>query len=1000
MIIKHNKNTEIALEIERYLLDKSMLKDSVGVLESNGIEKTAAPGGKWGGSGIKAWCVSAANLNPDGNDWLTETYDDSGDKDKKKNPTPGMGSDSGGTKDIKDLVKNILFKHYAESAIKYPHPNAVKVMVPAMWLQAEKLSDGSYVTMGEEDYGTGNKVFNDPDDLKRISRSYYTNFINKASISDVAAELDLVLGGNYIGDGSNNISNVTDTDIEALKAARPDLFLNSQWFGSGPIISPDGGYVLNSKVGWDGDFFNGLTNKQVIGLISCDRQAAPAEPTPEPTSPGPSTPEPTTPEPEIKIPSSDLDPNNERLTILDGGEVKPSNPNNNEYIKLKLDSNKEHIAPNVWYVLEEDLNECPAGWPTIAINSAWINKSLPEADKLYKEYSAWAEEYKTLISKSDEVRSASNSLSICQARGSQADCSDQEAKLKIASENTEYAKLKELLKEAYGKGLVYGCYIGRIDNDWSYSGSGAAQRPGATQYGPPEVYTKKGSKKRPAAKDEKDSGNPEFHGAWWGHGGKGAIPGGDVPLPDLLGEDVVEVQLGTVESGAITVPISIRTFLQGKTETNGRAFDKQIRDILRMPAPASCIMSAMFDPGHPVDVPPEEPGGEWTVRYIYGFDGVGGLIGSNTLSKGHIGVDQYASAYTKSVSRYNEFLHIWYGAYMSGKLHGGPFAPGFVMWYYKHHLADVGPMQFSLALINKCGRSTIPWMELLNQSMDSAKNYFKYTPADHSTRITRPSGKSYHRDPEKATRQLRSDWEGMLNKSYPAWKKEGEILTQRGYIIKNSSTPIYDRIMMNDPDYLSHKIAATNSSGIDSDRAIREFRINKIASNNINKSTNDNELKRDDIESTNFYSDIMKKYADDFLNTYLDDALQDLSKEYAGSFYAGLEGAHKINDNAEEDSYSSYYNVHDETGADLIGSAHPKSINVADAMGNGGLVENAIESGNRMAEIARNTPSGNYRSKHANIVDRLNKLATFASLSGDRQSMKKINIAIRKFIKE
>jgi hypothetical protein len=98
----------------------------------------------------------------------------------------------------------------------------------------------------------------------------------------------------------------------------------------------------------------------------------------------------------------------------------------------------------------------------------------------------------------------------------------------------------------------------------------------------------------------------------------------------------------------------------------------------------------------------------------------------------------------------------------------------------------------------------------------------------------------------------------------------------------------------------------------------------------------------------------------------------------------------------KELDYSSHYNVHDETGADLIGSAHPTSINLADAMGNGGVVENAIESGNRMAEIARNTPTGNYRSKHAQIVGRLNKLAAVVAESGNSKSMSKIKNTICK----
>jgi hypothetical protein len=272
---------------------------------------------------------------------------------------------------------------------------------------------------------------------------------------------------------------------------------------------------------------------------------------------------------------------------------------------------------------------------------------------------------------------------------------------------------------------------------------------------------------------------------------------------------------------------------------------------------------------------------------------------------------------------------------------------------------------------------------------------------------TKPNGKPYGRgffggQPtiDKAVEEMRRDWESDISSRFVSWRKGGSLIDSRQAIIKNSSAPIYDRIMTNDPEYLKYKIIRSNSNKLDEDMAIRELQLSKIALNNFNHSTNDNELKRNNTETTNFYDDIMRKYADDFLNTYLDDALEGLSEEYAGSFYAGLDGTYKLNDNAEEDKYSSYYNVHDETGADLIGSAHPKSINLADAMGNGGLVENAVESGNRMAEIARNTPSGNYRSKHASIAERLNKLAKFAGLSGDRQSMKKINIAIRKFKRE
>lgn len=69
------------------------------------------------------------------------------------------------------------------------------------------------------------------------------------------------------------------------------------------------------------------------------------------------------------------------------------------------------------------------------------------------------------------------------------------------------------------------------------------------------------------------------------------------------------------------------------------------------------------------------------------------------------------------------------------------------------------------------------------------------------------------------------------------------------------------------------------------------------------------------------------------------------------------------------------YNVTKETGEELIGKAHPKTVELADAMGAGGVVENQVEQQKKDIEIATRMPSGALFGIHAELVKELTKKA-------------------------
>jgi hypothetical protein len=73
---------------------------------------------------------------------------------------------------------------------------------------------------------------------------------------------------------------------------------------------------------------------------------------------------------------------------------------------------------------------------------------------------------------------------------------------------------------------------------------------------------------------------------------------------------------------------------------------------------------------------------------------------------------------------------------------------------------------------------------------------------------------------------------------------------------------------------------------------------------------------------------------------------------------------------------SKEYGVTKETAEDLVEKAHPKDARPAEAMGDGGLVENIIQQQKKDIEVATQMPSGALTGKHAKLV---NSLVSFAN---------------------
>jgi len=157
----------------------------------------------------------------------------------------------------------------------------------------------------------------------------------------------------------------------------------------------------------------------------------------------------------------------------------------------------------------------------------------------------------------------------------------------------------------------------------------------------------------------------------------------------------------------------------------------------------------------------------------------------------------------------------------------------------------------------------------------------------------------------------------------------------------------------------------------------------------INKTTNkvtnlveDNFNKNILSTNINSYSErTMNKKADKISKEYYQDALKDLDDQYAKSYYAGLKSMYDEKLGDEKADYKTLYEPLGGSGEKLLEEAYPNSVYVADAKGNGGLVENSSEQHKHNTGVALSIPSGNFRGKYAKIVSELIKIADNADLT-------------------
>ncbi len=143
----------------------------------------------------------------------------------------------------------------------------------------------------------------------------------------------------------------------------------------------------------------------------------------------------------------------------------------------------------------------------------------------------------------------------------------------------------------------------------------------------------------------------------------------------------------------------------------------------------------------------------------------------------------------------------------------------------------------------------------------------------------------------------------------------------------------------------------------------------------------------------------MQKIADKTSDNYYTSAVQKLSDSYAKDYYAGLKGMHNEKPEKREADYSKLYQTDKETGHDLILSAHPKSIVLSDAMGNGGLVENLLEQHEAGEGVAFSMPTGNFTGRYAYIVNSLIKISTEADKKGLIKVSDTIDNVLAEFVK-
>lgn len=93
------------------------------------------------------------------------------------------------------------------------------------------------------------------------------------------------------------------------------------------------------------------------------------------------------------------------------------------------------------------------------------------------------------------------------------------------------------------------------------------------------------------------------------------------------------------------------------------------------------------------------------------------------------------------------------------------------------------------------------------------------------------------------------------------------------------------------------------------------------------------------------------------------------------------------------------YNITKETGEDLVNKAHPEDSKPAEAMGDGGLVENVTQQQKKDIEIATKMPSGALIGRHAELVNSLICLADKLDSEGKKEAALRIDKTLERIIR-
>lgn len=105
----------------------------------------------------------------------------------------------------------------------------------------------------------------------------------------------------------------------------------------------------------------------------------------------------------------------------------------------------------------------------------------------------------------------------------------------------------------------------------------------------------------------------------------------------------------------------------------------------------------------------------------------------------------------------------------------------------------------------------------------------------------------------------------------------------------------------------------------------------------------------------------MKKNADKVSDNYYKDALMGLSDDsFMKAYYKGFSEEYNKKDEAPKRSYKDLMDVFKEE-ENIVLKSHPNSVFVADALNEGGLIENGLEQKEKIEKIVRKRPSGNFR---------------------------------------